>query len=168
MFSASPPKPPSKPSRSGNRLAPGDEPPFARRQPALDRHRARPGGRFFVLLLRGRRDCAIDLSQRRELHGCHGFRDGIHQPRSRAQHHPDRAHGVAVHGRGSGRRADHGRDSRCSFPPILATATPSSSQAIAALRGRHGGEAPRGSISRSPPNLPHDWKEQRCLLGFAA
>jgi hypothetical protein len=61
-----------------------------------------------------------------------------------------------------------GRDSRCSFPPILATATPSSSQAIAALRGRHGGEAPRGSISRSPPNLPHDWKEQRCLLGFAA
>jgi len=32
----------------------------------------------------------------------------------------------------------------------------------------HGGEAPRGSISRSPPNLPHDWKEQCCLLGFAA
>jgi hypothetical protein len=35
---------------------------------------------------------------------------------------------VAVHGRGSGRRADHGRDSRCSFPPILATATSSSSK----------------------------------------
>jgi hypothetical protein len=47
----------------------------------------------------------------------------IHQPRSRAQHHPDRAHGVAVHGRRGDRGADHCRDSRCSFPPILATTT---------------------------------------------
>jgi hypothetical protein len=62
---------------TGNRLAPGDEPPSARRHPALNRHRAGAWGRFLVLLLRGRRDCAIDLLQRRELHGCHGFRDGI-------------------------------------------------------------------------------------------
>jgi hypothetical protein len=38
------------------------------------------GWEILVLLLRGSCDCAIDLSQRRELHGCHGLRDGVHQP----------------------------------------------------------------------------------------
>jgi len=57
---------------------------------ALDRHRAGSWGRFLVLLLRGRRDYAIYLPQRRELHGCYGFRDGIHQPRTQAQHYKRR------------------------------------------------------------------------------
>ena len=37
---------------SGNRLAPGDEPPSTRRQPTLDQHRAGAWGRFLILLIR--------------------------------------------------------------------------------------------------------------------
>ena len=97
--------------------------------------------RLQFLLLRRGRPRPLALPQGRQLHGGDGLRARLDQPGHRTGHHPGRAPGLALRGRGVRRRHHHGHPDRPDLPPDADAETRGDGEAAGGARadGAHGG-----------------------------